>query len=336
MKTISSFFICIFLFFGCAKKNDTASNNNNNNNNNVIPPPSSSVTNDTLSAGWTVTSSITAGNISDIFFINDLTGYIKRFPDSIYKSTDGGYTWVPTHERVTGDNITCTPDGKIFTLLDSFISVSTNAGTNFTRSSIPNKIFRDVFFPDNNNGYMVGTTIYHTIDGGLNWSPVQPLTGYVYSGNYSTLFFLNNTTGWIVSGQRIYYSNGSVNNWSQAIISGTTPSTDFYSVYAASANVIYAQTYSSEIFKSTDGGLHFSLIKILETGNSFSDIHFIDENNGYAAHGNRIYKTTDGGSTWQVVVALSPASDPIIEIHFTDAGHGWGCTYDGGRILAYR
>jgi len=43
--------------------------------------------------------------------------------------------------------------------------------------------------------------------------------------------------------------------------------------------------------------------------------------------GTRIYKTTDAGTTWSVVVALVSAS--IMEIHFTDAGHGWACCADG-------
>ena len=84
-----------------------------------------------------------------------------------------------------------------------------------------------------------------------------------------------------------------------------------------------------QVYKSTNGGLNFALIKTL-TGGGYLDLHFINNEIGYACFGHRIYKTNDGGVTWQVVVALG--STELVELHFTDASHGWACGRDGSIL----
>ena len=84
-----------------------------------------------------------------------------------------------------------------------------------------------------------------------------------------------------------------------------------------------------QVYKSTNGGLNFSLIKTL-TGGGYLDLHFINNEIGYACFGHRIYKTTDGGATWQVVVAMG--NTELVELHFTDASHGWACGRDGSIL----
>ena len=88
-----------------------------------------------------------------------------------------------------------------------------------------------------------------------------------------------------------------------------------------------------KIYKSVNGGTDFLQVAQLPPGatRAIPDLHFVNDNTGYVNAGNRIYKTIDGGLTWQVVVALG--NDRIIEIHFTDANHGWAC--GGGTILRF-
>jgi photosystem II stability/assembly factor-like uncharacterized protein len=72
------------------------------------------------------------------------------------------------------------------------------------------------------------------------------------------------------------------------------------------------------LYKSTNGGSSFSLIHSFESTEGYwRDIHFIDNNNGYVCRGNKIYKTSDAGSSWTAVVTLSDGE--LVELHFTDA-----------------
>jgi hypothetical protein len=66
---------------------------------------------------------------------------------------------------------------------------------------------------------------------------------------------------------------------------------------------------------------------------AYTDIHFLDEQNGFACFLNKIYKTNDGGKTWKTVVNL--VDDSIIEIDFTDINHGWACTLKG-KVLKFK
>jgi photosystem II stability/assembly factor-like uncharacterized protein len=60
------------------------------------------------------------------------------------------------------------------------------------------------------------------------------------------------------------------------------------------------------------------------------NIPFIN-NTGFAS-GSNIYKSTDGRKTSGKVVAL--ASNYFMELHFTDANHGWACG-EKGTVLKF-
>lgn len=47
-----------------------------------------------------------------------------------------------------------------------------------------------------------------------------------------------------------------------------------------------------------------------------------------------IFKTTDSGNTWTKVVAVASSTPYLMELHFTDANHGWACG-SNGMILKF-
>lgn len=186
-----------------------------------------------------------------------------------------------------------------------------------------------MFFTDANTGFLVtGNTIVKTIDGGVNWNYVSTATGLNFIGGFSTLFFVDSTTGWIANMNNIYTSHGTISNWSKATISSPQPDT-LYSIFAANTTTIYAGANDGTVLKSTDGGLHFAAVHQFPKAvpGPYHDLHFLDANLGYACYNNRVYKTTNGGSNWTVEVAAD--GDKITEIHFLDANHGWACTRKG-------
>lgn len=238
-------------------------------------------------------------------------------------------------------NMSVTNNGNIHCInTNGYVYTSVNGGSNFSRTrlnTVGNSF--DVFFPDDNNGFTVsGGALFQTTDGGINWSGIFQTTGLSLSptGFYS-LFFLNDTTGWICGEGKIFKSNGNLHSWTQSIFPSSTALASLLNVFATSTATVFASSYYS-VFESANEGLNFSILSTLPyipgpQTSPIPDLHFIDASTGYMCLGTRIFKTINGGISWTPVVSLG-GSPIIIEIHFTDANHGWGCTSDG-YILRY-
>src|SRR5690242_8483525 len=57
-------------------------------------------------------------------------------------------------------------------------------------------------------------------------------------------------------------------------------------------------------------------------GVGISDVHFVDEQDGWAAgDGGALYATRDGGQSWNVVI--SGTADDLKHFSFADARHGY-------------
>ena len=294
---------------------------------------------DTLTAGWSKIKIDTA-SLYDVFFSNNTVGYSITGNGRLYKSIDGGLTWNLKNNVGQVINMSVTNNGNIHIVggfVPSVIYSSVNGGTSFSTTplNVGNNAF-DVFFPDDNNGFTVcAGVLLQTTDGGINWAGVAPTTGLSLSiTGANSLFFLNDSTGWICGDGKIFKTNGNLHSWTQSAFTGVPSLNYIVNVYPISGSSVYAINYRN-FFKSVDGGNNFSLIHSFPyLGNAASsivpDIHFIDANTGYVNWGNRIYKTTNGGTSWTPVVSLG-GSSYIVEIHFTDANHGWGCTTEIGR-----
>ncbi len=317
LLTIIAIF-CIYSFQSCKKSDST-------------PTPSPIVKPDTLSAGWTKQVIPGATNMADIFFNSSTNGYACS-DNGLYKTTDGGVSWSKlglTNNQ--WNNCFVTADGKasFVTYASNSIFKTIDGGSSFANPTV-GSIPLDIFFTDNNNGFCIAQDgLYKSVDAGVSWQKI--ITTGLPSGSYASLSFINTTTGWVVSQTGISRSGGSLTTWQASVINGGS-SGSFGSVYGVSATVVYAANYSGEIFKSTDGGANFNFIKKLEDA-TYTDIHFLTDQIGYANSGRSIFKTSDGGANWNKVVSLG--ENTISEIHFTDANHGWACG-SNGVVLTFK
>ncbi|MES2847789.1 MAG: hypothetical protein V4685_01940 [Bacteroidota bacterium] len=327
MRSIISFFLFVIIATSCSKEKAA-----------TAPPVNLP---DTLSTGWSIVK-VEEETFSDIFFNNNTTGFACA-AGAIYRSADGGSSWQKVFTGGTGGwNIKGTADGKLFvakannTLLCSF-----DGGNTFENIVVPavpgyNNIF-DLSFINNNTGYVVmDGSLLSTTDGGHTWAQAGTITSPSTSGySYGFPFFLNETTGWVAIGSKIYRTNGSVNNWIQSSFLDSLPGGEIMQPFASSRQTVYLLTCRSktQLFKSTNGGTSFSLIKNFDAS-SYSTVHFVDDNNGYVANGKKIYATHDGGATWLTEVALG--DEFFSELYFTDADHGWACTTKGVIVVFKR
>lgn len=249
-------------------------------------------------------SSLSGGNLTGIFFINDLTGWIVGYPGYIGKTTNGG-SFVQQATGVSDrlndvffiNDITGWVVGGDFSVERIFHT--TNAGTNWTpqTSGTANKMF-SVYFINENTGWSVGgpssPKIIKTTNGGDNWTLQYTSVG---TPLYSVMFADANT-GWAVAG----YLGG------ETIINTTNGGTNWFSqssgdnrylreCYVINSSKAFAVGQSGKVIMTTNGGDNWV---VQSTGSSIElwSIDFANDTVGYAIGNNVVLKTTNGGITF--------------------------------------
>lgn len=143
----------------------------------------------------------------------------------------------------------------------------------------------------------------------------------------------SSTANWINIGPFETYKAGTL-----------TPNSNQVNVYAldqslSHPNILYCGTESSGAFKTTDKGLNWTLISANEVfvgGLSAIKIHPTDPDNVFLCGNNRIYETTDGGTTWTEKYYTGSTGNEI-KFHptkpdtlFVTASNGFYKSEDGG------
>ncbi|MCK5839358.1 MAG: T9SS type A sorting domain-containing protein [Bacteroidales bacterium] len=125
------------------------------------------------------------------------------------------------------------------------------------------------------------------------------------SGTTSALkdvYFANNMTGWAVGSEgTILKTSDGGNNWS-AQTSGTVEELQVVHFIDENIGWITGGGVSSEqapLLKTTDGGDNWQELSFGFSAFFVRDIFFVDANVGWALKADTIYRSTDGGITWQ-------------------------------------
>ena len=222
------------------------------------------------------------------------------------------------HGWAVGNSVDITPELDFGEQAESLIIHTEDGGNTWHRqnSGVFGKPLRKVYFRSELEGWCVGEegVLIHTADGGQTWEHIK-------TGTENNLhdFFIAESTGWIVG------------DW------GT-------------------------LLKTTDGGRTFAKVDETVFGiKSLKGIHFVDENHGWIITYNTptstnisqnqqdttkkenagyIYRTTDGGVTWEEQFATEAA---LFNLHFIDKQTGWVvgdqrsayATTDGGETWQF-
>ena len=260
---------------------------------------------------WYITrdnSNITPSDYFTVYFVNENIGFSTQEHSDMFKTTDGGETWV----EVTGINDAiysiyffdenigyATGDhGVIFKTIDSG---NTWTWAGFQNGRYGNTSMYGIYFQDSNIGYATGARgrIIKTTDGGNTW--VSHSENY---NDFNDLKIFNNGTGFARSGNNYFKTTDFGNNWS--FISSVDHYSSAVEMFFLNDQIGFSLGNGSieDLFKTTDGGNTWIEINIygIDTAN---DVLYLNENVGFVSGGfnqKKVMKTNDGGNTWSEVL----------------------------------
>ena len=216
-----------------------------------------------------------------------------------------------------------------FTTLFIFISSVCFAQNQWDNQiSGTNKFLTDVYFIDQNQGWVTGWTgtILHTTDGGEDWHPQNPPPNNAYEG----IYFVNALTGWACgyAGKLIHTTDGGA-TWNDQQ-SGT--SNYLWDLHFLNADTGWAAggdpgTFPTleptrEIRYTTNGGDTWITQLYQDNESMLKSIYFVDKNNGYAVgETGAIIYTSNGGNNWGV--QMSTNEYHFYDVFFVNSSTGW-------------
>lgn len=149
---------------------------------------------------------------NNIFFINSQTGFIVSNSGLINKTENGGFFWMPYYHTLSRDfsDIFFINSNTGWVCGDGGIILkTTNTGVQWIQQNMLGQPLLKIMFVDEDNGWAAGLYGYllKTTNGGQNWYRVLSGTDHWLQD----IFFINQTTGWIVGGNDVLKTtNGGV------------------------------------------------------------------------------------------------------------------------------
>ena len=294
----------LLLLTGCSTDNST-----------ITPTPQTS--------GWQVIDPATipgTPDFSDVFFVNDTTGWITTTTTSnIYRTVDGAVTFstqttplggtIAIHMLDASNGYSGGAGGWVYKTVNGGLiwNILASIGTLLDISFPPGTL------PSNPVGYASGNS-------GNVWEITSSLTN-LNSGSSSTFSGISAPTVnnvWVCGGNRIYYYNGT--NFTSQI----APAGAFNDIHFINNQEGWVVGDLGIIGKTTDGGTSWAPQTNPDTQNrSLYSVFFLNANLGWAVGADGvILHTTDGGTTWTVEGAgLTTAF--LRGVHFTSSTNGY-------------
>lgn len=180
-----------------------------------------------------------------------------------------------------------------------------------------------IIFSHPDTGYIVGgqrfdkTLVMRTIDGGESWERQGIFDRFTFI-LFDALVQENKVIGAGLGGLRLT-SLDQGENWSLRHSSGIEAIRSMVCLGDSVLLAVGGIGYNiGEILRSGDFGESWTIVDTPEV--ELRDLHFIDDLTGYACGYGVVYKTTDGGLTWN----LTPAKDDFFSsIHFPSSRIGF-------------
>lgn len=139
--------------------------------------------------------------------------------------------------------------------------------------------------------------------------------------NIADIFFNSSNTGYL-AGDKIHKSTDGGTTWNIVYNSSR-----HLNIFLTADNKAFFADFGGTIIKTTDGGNLFTSSPYFA---KVTDIFFADNNTGYAITHGGLYKTIDGGISWQMVITTGLITPQGYNtLYFLDNTAGWVATSSG-------
>ncbi|HXW93954.1 MAG TPA: YCF48-related protein [Terriglobales bacterium] len=243
----------------------------------------------------------------DVYFVSKDEGWVSGGAGTILHTKDGGNSWTA---ELGGD-----PHAEGAEL-------------------------KHVFLVDATHGWAQSwNTLLRSTDG-ESWHQV--------SGDIrGDVFFVSGLKGFRDYGGKIFVTNDGGEKWKEGFacrakmeVEGLTQEKDcdLWTLYFPTETVGYAAGDKRITAKTEDGGETWKVLVGPEEPDDqrVYDLFFLDASTGYEVRSSGLYRTPDGGHSWQGVIAHLEQGYP--KVKFADPEVGWSClggtwayTVDGGK-----
>lgn len=301
--------------------------------------------------GWKKVAQLGTG-LQTLFFLDSIHGWAANGASEIYRTTDGGNSWVQYGSNagfgVKAISFSDSLNGWIVgTVGNGFIIRTTDGGkTWFTQLEKPERSFLATHSFNSLENITSGEAtnfsshpdtgkIVETFDGGKTWVEKTPFDNIV---SYNKIQFLNSLNGFIC-GYPILRTRDGGKTW-KALPPDARIGTPYF------IDTLHGWGgYNYAMYHTIDGGETWSFLSFLDQPDqlTMNDIAFTDSLNGWAFGfqfylgivTDAIYRTTDGGNNWyRESVALTKRSNHINQGQMYNKYLGWAVC-GNGEILRY-
>lgn len=233
--------------------------------------------------------------IGNYFDITKFNNPEKLNANKILKTNDGGITWCGLH----------------------------------IPTELETRDFDEIEFVSSNQGYLISEgEIFSSNDGGESWD----LTDFGMSDSYRMIKGLDETNLFLIT-QPVYHKTHSYGNLHRSTDGGLSWSSyqesDFAEIYFINDQLMWSGNY-----RSTDGGFTWEYVDFTYPNSLtvFTKHRFINDSVGYGFFSSSLYKTIDGGGSWELIHSA------INDFGFSNLSNGIVCgkggvietTSDGG------
>ena len=214
--------------------------------------------------------------------------------------------------------------------------------------------FEDCFFINDSTGWIIHIDgrVYKTSDGGQSWAMIY--SREPNDVNFRCINFISEETGFIGDIFREFNADSSVlykttdSGFSWSVVELPDPVPDgLCGLFSLSESFIYGvgRYYGSPVFiKSEDGGLNWLSISLDTLARGLVDLYFISTETGFAAGSvnqsgirGAIFKTNDGGETWETAAVSSLTGISSWKISFPTSSTGYISFQGGGNdVLIFK
>ncbi len=181
--------------------------------------------------------------------------------------------------------------------------------------------FGDIFFNSSTTGYLVGSFIYKSTDGGNNWLQVS-----LYSGRYNIFITNDNKAFFVGQDYNILKTFDGGSNFVNTPIAGS-PKDIFFS----DNNNGFSIT-DNGLFNSTDAGLTWQKITttgLPSIGSTYASLSFINSTTGWVVSQNGIHKSVGSLTNWQASVVNGGSSGNFGSVYAVSASVVYAANFSG-------